>query len=149
MKLEFSASGLTDGDFIRNELAVLLDLDCYSEMSIEKLFCISYLHAALDLETVNSPGIDCLCGLVIELLESKVAVSNLLTFVEHEFHAKSLFEISRKRFQFLLRRHGKLRLGEIVLDFVKESHNGISLLPVPENKRVIDAESVGRIAHFS
>ena len=40
-------------------------------------------------------------------------------------------------------RHILLRL------ILKESHNGISLLPVPENKRVIDAESVGRIAHFS
>ena len=120
MKLEFSACGLSDRDFVRNELAVFLDLDCHSEVLVEQFFCISYLHAAFDLETVNGPGIDCLCGLVIELLESKVAISYLYAFIEHEFHAKSLFKIGRKRFQFLLRRHGKFRLGEIVLDFVKE-----------------------------
>ena len=103
MKLEFSASSLSDCDFVRNEFAVFLDLDGHSEVLVEQFFCITDLHASFNLKALCCSCVNSLCSLVVQLLKCKCAICNLLSLIKYEFYTKRCFKFSRKSLEFLLR----------------------------------------------
>lgn len=124
--LSFAAGGLADGEAVGYQVVGAafvalsvggLDLYGHAELVFEHLFCIAHLGAAFDLETVGI-GFNCLGGLLVELVQGEVAISDLYAFVEDQVQSEGFLEIGRDGFQFLVWRYCEFCLVQAVFNVV-------------------------------
>ena len=115
--LDICTGSIANCHLVWNEFAIFLNLNSYAEVCVEQFFCISNLHAGLDLKAF-SLCVNSFSCFIIELLKSKCSISNLLSFVKYEFYSKCILKFCRESLKLLLRRAIEFCLSEIVFDFV-------------------------------
>ena len=114
----FSSCSLADGEFVVHTFITCRVFDLYGQTKeiVEEFLCISNFHRCFEFQLCSSVGVHILAGLLVELVERQIAISQLLAFVDSQSTAKSFLEVCTDSFYLLVWCHSELCVREVVFD---------------------------------